>query len=66
MENLKYRVIYEYEFHRGSSAAKTARMVNDVYGGCIAKENSAFLVSTFSFWKFLPAEQAPWPAVDPS
>jgi hypothetical protein len=24
MENLKYRVIYEYEFHRGTSAAEMA------------------------------------------
>jgi hypothetical protein len=62
MENLKYRVIYEYEFHRGTSAAKMARRVNDVYGGCVAKENGLFLVPTFSLWIFRPAEQAPWTA----
>ncbi|CAG9136399.1 unnamed protein product [Plutella xylostella] len=44
MENLKYRVIYEYEFHRGTSAAKTARRINDVYGDGVAKEN------TVRFW----------------
>jgi hypothetical protein len=44
MENLKYRVFYEYEFHRGTTAAEIARRVNDVYGSCVAKEN------TVSFW----------------
>ncbi|KAJ0172710.1 hypothetical protein K1T71_011849 [Dendrolimus kikuchii] len=44
MENLKYRIIYEYEFHRGTSVAKTARRINDVYGGGVAKEN------TVRFW----------------
>ncbi|CAG9130688.1 unnamed protein product [Plutella xylostella] len=44
MENLKYRVIYEYEFHRGTSAAETARRINDVYGDGVAKEN------TVRFW----------------
>ncbi|CAF4949323.1 unnamed protein product [Pieris macdunnoughi] len=42
MENMKYRVIFEYEFHRGTSAAETARRINDVY--CMAavsqKKNS--------------------------
>ena len=33
MENLKYRVIYEYELHSSTSAAEAARRVNDVYGG---------------------------------
>ena len=37
MENLKYRVIYEYEFHRGTSAVETARRINDVYGSRVAK-----------------------------
>lgn len=44
MENLKYRIIYEYEFRRGTSAAETTRRVNDVYGGRVAKEN------TVRFW----------------
>ncbi|CAG9093900.1 unnamed protein product [Plutella xylostella] len=44
MENLKYRVIYEYEFHRGTSAAERARRINDVYGDGVAKEN------TVRFW----------------
>ena len=44
MENLKYSVIYEYEFHRGTSAAETARRINDVYGDGAAKEN------TVRFW----------------
>ncbi|CAG9138326.1 unnamed protein product [Plutella xylostella] len=44
MENLKYRVIYEYEFHRGTSAAETALRINDVYGDGVAKEN------TVRFW----------------
>ncbi|XP_064292196.1 histone-lysine N-methyltransferase SETMAR-like [Plodia interpunctella] len=44
MENLKYRVIYEYEFHLDTSAAETARRVDDVYGSRIAKEN------TVHFW----------------
>ncbi|CAF4949334.1 unnamed protein product [Pieris macdunnoughi] len=43
MENMKYRVIFEYEFHRGTSAAETARRINDVY--CMAavsqKKNTA-------------------------
>jgi histone-lysine N-methyltransferase SETMAR len=39
MENLKYRVIFEYEFHRGTSASETARRINDVYGDGAAKEN---------------------------
>lgn len=44
MENLKYRVIYEYEFHRGTSAAETARRINNVYEGATVKEN------TVRFW----------------
>ncbi|CAF4830065.1 unnamed protein product [Pieris macdunnoughi] len=44
MENLKYRIIYEYEFRRGTSAADKTRRVNDVYGGHVAKEN------TVRFW----------------
>lgn len=40
MENLKYRVIYEYEFYRGTSAAETARRINDVYGAATVKENT--------------------------
>jgi [histone H3]-lysine36 N-dimethyltransferase SETMAR len=44
MENLKYRVIYDYEFHRGTSAAKTSGRVNGVYSSCVAKEN------TVRFW----------------
>ncbi|KAJ0170190.1 hypothetical protein K1T71_014118 [Dendrolimus kikuchii] len=39
MKNLKYCIIYEYEFHRGTSAAETARRINNVYGGSVAKEN---------------------------
>ncbi|CAF4887770.1 unnamed protein product [Pieris macdunnoughi] len=31
MENLKYRIIYEYEFRRGTSAAETTQRVNDVF-----------------------------------
>jgi hypothetical protein len=48
MENLKYRVIYEYKFHRGTSAAEMARRVNVVYGGCVAKENTV----RFRFQRF--------------
>ncbi|XP_045459275.1 histone-lysine N-methyltransferase SETMAR-like [Melitaea cinxia] len=44
MENLKYRVIYEYKFHSGTSAAETARRVNDLYGCGVANEN------TVRFW----------------
>jgi hypothetical protein len=44
MGNLRYRVIYEYEFHRGTSAAGTARRVNDVCSGCVAKK------ITVRFW----------------
>ncbi|KAJ0171403.1 hypothetical protein K1T71_012953 [Dendrolimus kikuchii] len=40
MENLKHHIIYEYEFHRGTSAAETARRINYMYGGGVAKENS--------------------------
>ena len=36
IENLKYRVIYE--FHRSTSAAETALRVNDVYGVRVAKK----------------------------
>ncbi|CAH2240587.1 jg21061 [Pararge aegeria aegeria] len=39
MEDLKYRVVYEYEFRRGTSAAQTARRINDVYGSDFGKEN---------------------------
>lgn len=39
MENLKYRVIYEYKFHCGTSAAETARRLNYVYGGRVTKKN---------------------------
>ncbi|CAH2103844.1 unnamed protein product [Euphydryas editha] len=67
MENLKYRVIYEYEFHRGTSSAEMTGMINDVYGrGVAKKKHSTFLVLMFSFWKFRPAEQAPWTAGDQS
>ncbi|KAL0840619.1 hypothetical protein ABMA28_015818 [Loxostege sticticalis] len=44
MENMKYRYIYEYEFYRGTSAAETARRINNVYGAGVAKEN------TVRFW----------------
>ncbi|CAK1588735.1 unnamed protein product [Parnassius mnemosyne] len=44
MENMKYRYIYEYEFYRGTSAAETARRINDVYGAGVTKEN------TVCFW----------------
>lgn len=44
MEKLKYRIIFEYEFHRGTSAAETARRINDVYGEATVKEN------TVRFW----------------
>jgi hypothetical protein len=40
MENMKYRLIYEYEFHLGTSAAEMARRFNHVYGGCIININS--------------------------
>ena len=39
MEDLIYRVIYEYEFYHGTSATETARRVNGVYGDSVAKEN---------------------------
>jgi hypothetical protein len=39
MENLKYRVIYKYESY-GTSVAETARRVNYVYGGSVARENT--------------------------
>ncbi|XP_064073081.1 histone-lysine N-methyltransferase SETMAR-like [Vanessa tameamea] len=29
MENMKYRYIYEYEFYRGTSAAETARRIDE-------------------------------------
>ncbi|CAH2233970.1 jg20051 [Pararge aegeria aegeria] len=44
MENLKYRIIYEYELHLGTSAAEKTRRINDVYDGGVAKEN------TVRFW----------------
>ncbi|CAK1598370.1 unnamed protein product [Parnassius mnemosyne] len=44
MENMKYRYIYECEFYRGTSAAETARRINDVYGAGVGKE------STIRFW----------------
>ena len=56
MENLKYRLIYEYEFHRGTSVTETARKVNDVYDSRKTEKHSAFLVqrfrSSFSSRKF--------------
>ncbi|RVE45520.1 hypothetical protein evm_009859 [Chilo suppressalis] len=41
---MKYRYNYEFEFYRGTSAAETARRINDVYGAGVAKE------STVRFW----------------
>ncbi|KAL0902112.1 hypothetical protein ABMA27_000059 [Loxostege sticticalis] len=32
MENMKYKYFYDYEFYRGTSAAETARRINDVNG----------------------------------
>ena len=43
---MKYRVIYEYDFYRGSSATETARRVYDVYGGHVAKEKTVRLCVT--------------------
>lgn len=31
MDNFKNHVVYEYEFHRDTSAAETVRTINDVY-----------------------------------
>lgn len=39
MENMKYRVVYEYEFYCGSSASEATRSMNDEYGATVAKEN---------------------------
>ena len=44
MDKLKIRGIYEYEFHRGTSSAETARRINDVYGAGSANER------TVRFW----------------
>ena len=53
MENSKYRIIYKYEFYRGTSAAETARKVIDVYGGRVAKENIVrFWFQHFRFGNF--------------
>ena len=52
LQNLIYRVICEYEFHRGTSGAETGQRINDVYGGRIAK--------------FQLAKQAPWAVGDTS
>lgn len=39
-KNLKYHVIYEYEFYRNANATETARKIIDVYGAVVAKDNS--------------------------
>lgn len=44
MDKLKIRGIYEYEFHRGTSAAETTRRINNVYGPGTANER------TVRFW----------------
>ena len=47
---MKYRVIYEYEFHRGTIATEPAWRANNVYDGRVVKEN------TVCFW-FLKKSQ---------
>lgn len=44
MEKSKLRVIFEYEFRRGTNATQTARNINDVYGPGTASER------TVRFW----------------
>lgn len=44
MEIVKYRVIYENEFHRGTSTTEVARKINDVY------EEATVKGSTVCFW----------------
>ncbi|CAH2095507.1 unnamed protein product [Euphydryas editha] len=47
MENFKYRVIYEYEFHRGTNAAETARKMYYVYSCGILKKKYSFWFQQF-------------------
>ncbi|CAH2241261.1 jg3322 [Pararge aegeria aegeria] len=58
MENLKYRVIYVYEYHRGTCTAETAQRVNEIYCGGVAKENTVrFLFQRFLYGNFDPRGQ---------
>ncbi|XP_028036400.1 histone-lysine N-methyltransferase SETMAR-like [Bombyx mandarina] len=53
MEIMKYQYIYEYEFYPSTSAAKTARGINDVYGAGVAKESTIrFLFQRFRSGNF--------------
>lgn len=54
MENFKYRVIYEYEFHRGTNTAEKAHRIKDVYGAAryCKRKHATFLVLTFSSGNF--------------
>ena len=52
MENLEYRIIYEYKFHRGTSVAENARRVDDMYGGRIVKYTLWFLIQRFCSGNF--------------
>lgn len=52
-KNLKYNVIYEYEFYRSANATETARKIINVYGAVVAKDKSVRFCSGNSFWKFV-------------
>jgi hypothetical protein len=55
MENMKYRVLYEYESHR---AEETARKIIDVYGDCVAKENTVCFGIKFFVLKISTSRRA--------
>ena len=40
MDKSKIRVVYEYEFRRGTSASQAARNINEVFGGNVANEQT--------------------------
>jgi len=40
MDKSKIRVIFEYEFRRGTNAAQTARNINDIFGKDVANERT--------------------------
>lgn len=60
MENLNYRVLYEYEFYSGTSAAEMDRRINNVYVEATVKENTV----SFRFQRFRFGDFDPWTTGD--
>ena len=53
MDKLKIRIIFEYEFSRGTNAAQAARNINNTYGPSITNERTAlYWFNRFRFGNF--------------